>query len=206
MQIWVSLPLQRSRQTSKTAIAGQHMQLLEYIRQSVYTRALRKRQAAIRRQSVTAELRVATAGTVGLFFHLADEETVLDFAERLVRDGKKVTLLAWQPDEKAVVSDRPFPVVGPKEVDWYNRPKSEHVLQFMDQPFDLLFCLNTQSDRLSDFIAVGSCASCKLGPVSAHPAAYDLMMDVAPGSELRIFIQQIMAILEKTNVQYHQLS
>ena len=182
------------------------MQLLEYIRQSVYARTLRKRQAAVSRQPATAELRFATAVTVGLFFHLPDEKTALDFAERLGRDGKKVTLLAWQPDEKAVPSDYPFPVFGPKEVDWYTRPKSEQVLQFMDQPFDLLFFLNTQSDRLSDFITVGSRASCKLGPLSEHPAAYDLMIDVAPGSELRIFIQQIMAILEKTNVQYHQLS
>lgn len=182
------------------------MQLLEYIRQSVYARALRKRQAAVRRQSATTELRFATAGTVGLFFHLPDEKTALEFADRLRREGKKVTLLAWQPDEKAAPSDHPFPVFGPKEVDWYTRPKREEVLQFMDQPFDLLFFLNTQSDRLSDFIAVGSRASCKLGPLSEHPAAYDLMIDVAPGAELRIFIQQIMAILEKTNVQYHQLS
>jgi hypothetical protein len=147
---------------------------------------------------------MASAKTVGLFFdgtEIVQQRIVQAFAEQLKRQGKQVRLLAYLHLDVAD-GDFAFPAFTKKQVDWAMRPKSPALDDFLTQSFDLFFCLDTRSSVLSDYVSMLVRAGLKVGPVSEKTAAYDLMVDVKPSLGLERFIQQTMAILEKTNVQY----
>lgn len=179
------------------------MGLLDNIRLYVHNRSLQQR---LNERPVVPlkHVSLASAKTVGLFFdgtEIEQQHIAQAFAEKLKSQGKQVRLLAYLHLDVAD-GDFPFPSFTKKQVDWAMRPKAPALDDFLNHPFDLFFCLSTRSDILSDYVALLVRAGLKVGPVSEKTTAYDLMVDAKPNLGLERFIQQTMAILEKTNVQY----
>lgn len=180
------------------------MVLLDNIRLYVHRRSLQQLLAASVRQRGQRSVSLESAKQVGIYFNgteVDDQRKVETFAQELRQKGKQVHILAYL-DLDVAGSDFPFPAFTRKQVDWAYRPKAEALEHFLSQSFDLFFCLNTQSDILSDYVASLSRAALKLGPVSERTSAYDIMIDAKPGADLSRLMQQMLSLLQKTNVQY----
>ena len=180
------------------------MKLLDNIRLYVHFRSLRQLLDASRRQRGPRPVSLESAKSVGIYFDGTDvdaRKTAESFAQELKKQGKQVRILAYL-DLDVADSDFPFPSFTRKQVDWAFRPKSEALQHFLEQSFDLFFCLNTQSDLLSDYVASLCRAALKVGPVSKNTSAYDIMIDAKPGLGSSQLIQQMLGLLQKTNVQY----
>lgn len=152
---------------------------------------------AIRRRPVD----FAQAKSIGLLFTtqtLSDREVVMKYAKSLSKQGKTVKTLAFL-DDKQKNDNFVFSHFSQKEIDWALRPQDEAVQEFMQQSFDVLIHVSTQSSLLLEYIAALSKANLRVGPYTENTYAYDLMIDVADHHDLKYYIQQVNFFLNKTN-------
>lgn len=173
------------------------MQFIEQIRARLHDASLAKE---IPFQKVgRSSIYLDNASSVGILFDATlpeDKEVVLDFAEKLKRDGKKVKLLAFF-DNKIQTADFTFPYLNQQKLDWALRPKSPEALAFAEQPFDLLINLSKSDIRPLDYIAAHSKAKFRVGPVTEKTYCYDLMIENAGQADLKAFLQQVIFYMKK---------
>ncbi len=145
------------------------------------------------------------AKTIGILFDATDpavQEHVMEYADQLRRKGKKVTLLG-AIDSQQEDGSLPFPSFSLKMLDWALRPHGRAVVQFLEEPFDLLIHLSARAKNSLDFIAAQANAQLKVGPFLEEFRIYDLMIDHVHAS-VPEFIRDMEALLKKTNTQYAQ--
>ncbi len=141
------------------------------------------------------------ARTVGILFNATDVDernAVLRYADKLRKQNKQVSLLGFiaTVDKEATF---PFEFFTQKDIDWAERPKGTAVQTFVGQGYDVFINLHTQTTNPTEHIALHVPAGMKIGPVAAHPDAYDLMIDLpAHKAQLATLIQQYERVLEKT--------
>ncbi len=176
------------------------MGVLNNIRNWAYQRSLRDR---VMPRTVGHQVNLENAKSIGILFHADDldqRKTIVRYADRLKKSGKKVRMLGYLSlaDKQA---NFPFTFFTKKNVDWAGRPKGDAVETFMQQGFDLLLIIHPKANRLFEYIALSTPAKLKVGPVPEHPEAHDLMIDVAGNTKLTAFIEQFEGILKITNVE-----
>ncbi|MEO1257367.1 MAG: hypothetical protein AAFZ15_01170 [Bacteroidota bacterium] len=173
------------------------MEILEQTRIRLHQRLLRKGLPAhqVKRSSVFLE----NAKSIGVLFDataLEERNIVLQFAEKMKHQSKKVKLLGYF-DEKLKSSDFPFLYFDKKQLDWAFRPKSEEVNAFSKEPFDLLVNISKKTILPLDYIAAYSKARFRVGPFTENTFCYDLMIDIDEKKGLTAFLNQVLHYLGK---------
>ncbi|MCC6725876.1 MAG: hypothetical protein IT258_15315, partial [Saprospiraceae bacterium] len=118
------------------------MQLIEQIRARLHQRNLEKELP--KQQPKRASMYLDNATTVGILFdgtEPSERETVLDYAEQLRKQGKKVKVLAFF-NNKLKGGQFAFPAFNRLQMDWTLRPNSREAQEFKEQTFDLLLNLS----------------------------------------------------------------
>jgi hypothetical protein len=147
-----------------------------------------------------------SAATVGILFDGTDEgdrRAVLEYADELVRGGKKVELMGFVNDPKPK-EEPPFPHFFPKDLDWFFRPKKDAALAFAEKAFDVLICAHLTDHRPLEYLAAKSNAHLRVGRYREDRThCYDLMIDGGDG-DLKSLVRQMdqyLKIVNRKNAQ-----
>lgn len=178
------------------------MQLIEQLRTRFHHAALEKELP--KHQIKRSTMYLDNAATLGILFdgtEPAEREIVLDFAEQMKKQGKKVKLLAFF-NNKLKGESFAFPAFNRLQMDWKLCPNSREALEFKEQPFDLLLNLTKNTVLQLDYLAAHSKARFRVGPFTDKTYCYDLMIDNAGKSDLKAFLQQVVFYLKKMQPSY----
>ncbi|MEZ4987754.1 MAG: hypothetical protein R2795_22450 [Saprospiraceae bacterium] len=176
------------------------MGVIDRIRAYFYHKSLPTKSV---RHSAKPVANMEQAKSISFLFDATDVDhrnMVLRYADTLKKKGKNIHLLGFIPvvDKEATF---PFTFFTQKEIDWAMRPKGESVQQFTQQGVDVLVNLFPVSTPTLEAICLQTPANLKIGPVSIHPDACDLMVEMPAKAHPAQILQQIEKVLEKTMPQ-----
>ena len=180
------------------------MQFIQRIRLFFYNFFLRRRLKAyqIKRQIVAFE----HATSIGILFPTqisGNTSFISEYEKMLSKKQKKITTLAYLNKKEKDVNF-PFQHFSNKEINWAFCPKGAAVTTFMQQPFDILITIATESSIILEYISTLSKANLRVGPYTENTYAYDLMIDVADKNNIKKFIQEVELLLTKTRTTHEQ--
>jgi hypothetical protein len=171
------------------------MQLIEQIRTRFHFKNLEKELP--KHQLMRASMYLDNASSVGILFdgtEPAERETVLDYAEQLRKQGKKVKVLAFF-NNKLKGESFAFPAFNRLQMDWCLRPNSREALEFKEQ-------LTKSTVLPLDYLAAHSKARFRVGPFTEKTYCYDLMIDTSGKTDLKAFLQQVVFYMKKLRPTY----
>lgn len=139
--------------------------------------------------------------TVGVIFDASrtqEHKTVLRLRKDLQERDKEVQLLGYFPSKDAV-DHQPFSYFTDEHINFARLPKSDIVKQFIARPFDVLINLDPVGHKPIDYICAASRALFKIGPATANPAHFDLMIDQGDTFNLKQYIDQVRSTFSQIN-------
>ena len=142
-----------------------------------------------------------SAQKIGLLFdatELPQRQIVLDYAESLRQQNKKVKLLGFYR-EKNSETNFTFKHFTLKDLNFWRQPKGALVSQFMEEPFDVLINLSLEAEPALEYISALSSAQLRVGPYTERTYCYDLMIATENRKDLSRFIEQVTFLLKKMN-------
>lgn len=154
---------------------------------------------------IKKKVNIQSAKSVGILFDataLDRRQAVLQYADQLKKQRKKVTLLGYFDVKQSQGASHDFKFFDKKQINWLQMPKGENVDFFLQQNFDIFVFLNPTTTNYSEYIAALAKAHLKVGPISTEIDAYDLMLNVKNKASIKDFIQHMEAILKKTNKEH----
>lgn len=120
------------------------------------------------------------SGSVGIIFSIEDRakhELVKELVKKLEHDGKKVTVVAYLPEDRENYEFL-FDFFSHKDVSFWGNILSESALRFANTPFDFLLCLDTVPNPYVFNIVARSKARCRIGKYWEKCEPYfELMVD-----------------------------
>lgn len=172
------------------------MAFINTLKDKLYQRQIRR----MAKTNVHTSCNFKTARSIGIIFNASNEkerEIVLAYKSRLQREHRKKVRLLGYKDVKELSGEEPFPCFCNKDLNWNQIPKREDVLEFIGEPFDLLFALHMEDSEPLEFIAATSAARFRIGHYREEKAhCYDLLL-YGKGENLQAFIQQVENYLNK---------
>jgi hypothetical protein len=171
--------------------------MLEKIRSALFKKYLRRSLATHKRQRKSHTLE--SARTVAIVFDATNEkhkEETLEFVRNLEKKGKKVHILGYVKVKQAPTG-LPFDFFFQKELDWFERPKSEKALAFVKEKTDLLICLNPDDQAPLAWLAAHSQAAMKIGFITEYPNDFDMILEIPAEKGIRYFTEQLHVYLDK---------
>jgi len=146
------------------------------------------------------------AAMIGILYDATEKETfeqVKEFFRDLKNSGKDPVSLGFIDGTDVTF----HPLARPEsdylfktQVNWYEKPGSPVVENFIDEPFDILINLTLADNYPLDFIAAVSKAGLKIGRAnSAVSFCYDITFLVDPESDLKTFAYMIIHYLSNIN-------
>ena len=178
------------------------MQLIEQIRIRFHQKNLEK--DLPKQQPKRASMYLDNAASVGILFdgtEPEEREAVLNYAEQLRKQGKKVKVLAFF-NNKLKGEQFAYPAFNRLQMDWTLRPNSREAVEFKEQAFDLLLNLTKKTVLPLDYLAALSKAKFRVGPFTEKTYCYDLMIDTSGKMDLKAFLQQVVFYMKKLRPTY----
>lgn len=172
------------------------MSLLAKLKKGLYQRKLRKC-AKENRQRLSCNL--DNARNIGILFNAdsaTDTQTVLSFKRNLQTQRKKVSVMAYK-DVKELDEEEKYPVFCNKDLGLSQTPKKQEVLDFIQQPFDLLIALHADNCQPLEYISAASAAKFRVGHYRENKTDFYDFMVYGKSQSLRAIIQQIENYLRK---------
>ncbi len=172
----------------------------EYFKKSTLKKELQKRGNFIKKK-----VNIQSAKSIGILFDatsLDRRQAILQYADRLKKQRKKVFLLGYFDVKQSDGASHDFKFFDKKSINWMQAPKGDAVDFFLQQNFDIFVFLNPTTTTYSEYIAALTKANLKVGPISTEMEAYDLMLSVKNQTSIKDFIQHMEAILKKTNKEH----
>lgn len=130
---------------------------------------------ALKRNSYPrASIPFSQAVRLGVLFTVEDKEKhdrVKNFVRQLEHQGKQVTVLEYLP-EKRENYEFLYDFFSIQDLGFWGSLHSDKANEFMRQPFDYLFCLDTQPHHLIRHILAKSRAHCRVGNYSQEGTEY----------------------------------
>ena len=153
------------------------------------TRSLIKKGAKGRRS-----INYRHARKVGILFSMNsfyDFETVRSFENKLKKEGKEVVVMSYLP-ANVENFDFHYDFFTQKDFSFFGSLKAANVEKFLQQPFDLLICLDRSLSIYIEFLLAASAAHFRIGPyISKREDLFELMIRIREGSDLNELINQI---------------
>ncbi|MEZ5006510.1 MAG: hypothetical protein R2753_00015 [Chitinophagales bacterium] len=118
-------------------------------------------------------------------------DAVTQYAEQQEKQGIKVTLLSYLPKVNKQIS-LSIPFFTKEDINWYYKPIKESVINFIEQPFDLL--LNFCPDKLLPLESIIALSSAKfiIGNGLTHlNSYYDILLKLNNSNAPDSFIENV---------------
>jgi hypothetical protein len=124
-----------------------------------------------------------------------DYNRILEFVTGLQHDHKEVKALGYVTEKNLTERFLPklsYDFFSKTDVNWYYKPTTKRVVDFINQPFDLLIDLTLESCLPLFWTVALSKAHCKVGCFDPSSVSYhDLMIKPKPPVALKELIHQI---------------
>lgn len=172
--------------------------MLEGFRTRLARRALKKWLAEHPRKRQVHTL--ASARTVAILFDANTEQArreVPEWAKKLEKEGKKVSLLGYFNLSKPPVETPAFDFFIRKETRFNFQPTADKALSLLKAQPDLLVCLNPAELPPLEWLAAQSQAGMKVGLATELPNDFDLLFDLPAAAGVPQFAQQLVQYGEK---------
>ena len=134
------------------------------------------------------------AKSIGVLFTWQDkakEEEVIRFIEA-VNQGRRVDCLCFNPNKKQKINTR-FPIFSLNDLSFRGKIKSEATSRFIEQPFNCLFHLDLELNKICRVLLSGSQAQHRVGLYAeAREKFYELMIGIDKSEGLHNFANQIL--------------
>lgn len=131
------------------------------------------------------------AVSVGLIFTVEDRQKhdhIKEFIRKLEHDGKKVTALAYLPQDQENYEFL-FDFFTYREVSFWGNITATSALTFADTSFDFLICLDTTPNELILNLIAKSKAKCRIGKFWKQGEPYFEMMIESNGTSKALIDQ-----------------
>jgi len=179
------------------------MSLWKSIKQYFRKRKL-QREISKRPRVASRPVHFTQARSIGILFdasQLDQRQAVVSYAEGLRTTGRQVKLLGYF-DSKQEQADFTFPFISRKQINWYGCPVGDEVDDFLDQAYEFFFFLHPVQKSYANYLAQILRAPFKVGPPEQDAHCYDLMVEIRDKQDVKKFISEIEAVLQKTNAQH----
>lgn len=137
------------------------------------------------RARIPAAINIGEANHIGIIYN-ATEYVSFEIIRNLVKElslkeERKVTVLGYVDSKKLIdhyLYRKGFDFFSKNELNWYFKPVSSLVEQFIAEPFDLLINLSLEDYYPIRYITALSAATFKAGKFSADDEHLDFMIDI----------------------------
>jgi hypothetical protein len=173
-----------------------YMAFIDNLKEKMYQRQVKRLAGSKKHTSCNFR----DAKSIGIIFNAGNEkerDIVLEYKKRLERDHRKKVRLLGFKDVKELTAQEIYPCFCNKDIGWNQAPKREDILDFIEEPFDLLLALHMEDCPPLEFIAATSAAKFRIGHYREEKADYYDLLLYGKGKTLRAFISQTESYLEK---------
>lgn len=146
---------------------------------------------------------LSNARTIALLFDASSKsefDFVRNYIKKLKDDGKKVQALGFYNQKETPVmmnSKLEYDFFTLKDINWYYKPTSKAVVNYMNEPFDILINLCTKSVLPLLYVTAISKARFKVGVHrDKHIKYYDLLVHHRNEKDMTGFIHNIEKYLQ----------
>ena len=145
------------------------------------------------------------AKTAGILFCCPDDaafEAIKEFISFLRAKNIDVNALCYYPGKKIpdkFLFHNHLEFFSDEDLNWYYKPKSVSINQFIDKRFDLFFDLNINEYFPAQFISSLSNGSFKIGMEKKENTDMDLMINIDKNKTVHYLIEQIKHYLALIN-------
>lgn len=171
--------------------------LLSGLQDGLYQRKLRQ---CFKQSKKRVATNFDNARNIGILFDATQEEDarfILGYKRELQSQRKKISLMGYK-DVKELVGEEKYPCFCNKDLGFLTKtPKKQEVLDFINQPFDLLIALHTHTCPPLEYISAASSAQFRIGHYQEDKTdLYDFMV-YGKSKSVRALIKQIETYLKK---------
>ncbi|MCK9613065.1 MAG: hypothetical protein PHR81_11035 [Bacteroidales bacterium] len=139
------------------------------------------------------------AKTIGIIYTVGEENeyvAITNFVSRLQAGKKEVRTLGWVNYKNLPHYCYPrlmFDYVTKKNINWYQKPLGEKVVDFINKDFDILMNIDNSDNPSLAYAAALSAAKLKVGVFSeTNRKFYDLMISLEEKPEPIVLAQQML--------------
>ncbi len=158
------------------------MKIIDDTRVYVGGKVLRKKLRNLKRS--TKVCNINDARTVGIIYNATNSvsfEIIKDFTKILAQKKIEVSVLGYVHSKKLIdhyLYRKGFDFFTKNNLNWYNRPKSDTVNDFMKKPYDILINLSLEQYYPIQYVLALSPSTFKVGKYFDEPNYMDLMIDM----------------------------
>ena len=165
-------------------------------------------------QSLTRLTRVCNinqAKSVGIIYNATDSvsfEIIKDFTKTLTQKKIDVSALGYVDSKKLIdhyLYRKGFDFFTKNNLNWYNRPVTDTVDDFIKKPFDILINLSLEEYYPIQYVLALSPASFKVGKYFDEPNYMDLMIDIEKEKKAMKEVRDEISKDKKTVVQKKEI-
>src|SRR5512133_2764243 len=127
---------------------------------------------------------VNQAKNIGIIYNATEYisfEIIRNLVKDLLHDSKKISILGYVDSKNLIDSylyRKGFEFFSRNELNWFNKPVSPKVQEFISHPFDLLINLSLEDHYPIQYITAFSPATFKAGRFTPGDKSLDLMIDI----------------------------
>lgn len=182
------------------------MSILKNIKLAIANRALKQEMAMNKRELKPNKFNFNQTRTVGILFDASDPED-FELVKRYVvymrEHNKKVKVLGFFSVKNIpalTYSKLEYDFFSLKELNWYGKPNTHIIDNFINEDFDLLIDLNIHDHFALKYISALSKAKFKVGKYKeSDEEIYDMMIDSDNTQKLKYFLRQVDTYITMLN-------
>lgn len=167
---------------------------------------LKKELAADPRKPFQHKFNFNSIKTVGMLFDASnpeDYELVKRYVVYLREHAKKVKVLGYFSEKQIpayTYSKLEYDFFSSKEINWFGKPTTHIIDNFLEEEYDLLIDLNIHDHFPLKYISARSKAKFKVGKFKeGDESIYDMMIDADNTQTLKYFLRQIDTYITMLN-------
>ncbi len=139
---------------------------------------------------------------VGIIFSILDlkrHEAVKRFIKTLEADGIEVKTLAYKPKDTQNFEFY-FDFFEDKDFSFFGDAKSHHVLTFLEQKLEYLFCLDEDLNLYMQYLLVKAKSTTRIGVYQSEPKTaryFELMVKPRTNGDTKLLTEEIIHYVRK---------
>ncbi len=151
------------------------------------------------------------AKTVGIIYNATNSvsfEIIRDFTRILIKKKIEVSVLGYVDSKKLIdhyLYRKGFDFFTKNNLNWYNRPKSDTVDDFMNKPYDILINLSLEEYYPIQYVLALSPSAFKVGKYFQEPNYMDLMIDIEKEKKAMMDVKEEISKVKKVEDQKKEI-
>ncbi len=139
--------------------------------------------------------------TMAIVFESGKQNSIIqDFARQMEAAGKEVQLLGYIPQKRKEILEPPaFDYFTKSEINWFGKPKSEEVTQFLNGTYQVFITLNESEESPVQFITVAAKADFVVGLSNGKVARIDLLVGAGKTHDYKAVFKEVEYYLKFIN-------